>query len=256
MALGEPLQVLVQELAAPLSVGRAAAVEDVRPVIHQVDEALGARPQAEVVLLGVAIGEGGDVEAARAVEGQPAHVHAEAVAGGGPRDRPRADARHEVRHVLHRHAVWQVVVHVGDRHGERAGRVAHGRYRRDVPLASRDLRQATQPALGDDRVAVEQHDVSVHGVAAELHGGRVPEAGRIADQRDVFVPGDELIEMAAQALVLAGVVHEQHAVGVTGALEDRVQAFTRRLGGVMDRHQDRDGCAPAGGDGRTGEPVG
>ena len=191
--------------------------------------------QREVVVLEVA-GAEALVETADGVDDLAPQEHAEADdahgLGGLPRERIGAGRR------VGRELLGRVVDRVG--HLLRAGDPVRDRADdADAGLALEHVAHASEPAVGDDRVVVEQHRRAAAGEREALVvAGCEAEVHRVADDAEIVALGRPAGEQIG-GLGRGSVVDEHDLVRLGRVLGDRVETRLGELGLIDREHDDR-----------------
>ena len=195
---------------------------------------------AQVVLLAVAGAERG-VEAADRVEHRATHEEAEPDAGrqvGIARHRRAGERAGERRGIG---TCGPRVVHAEARVREDLGVVRPRRDRADRRVGRRAAQERLEPAVGHDRVAVEQHDVAAGQPHPAVGRPGESQVALVAHQLDVRMdrPRD-LVEYARDARIGRCVVDQHEPIAGFRVREHALDAAAHVVRRVVDRHDDVD----------------
>ncbi len=162
----------------------AAFVLNERVAGDMVTPAARARPQAEVVLLAVALAECFAIERTDVLQGGTADVHAEADGGGRRGEAAGVDRAARGVELRQRQARRDRLAPVTEPAADR-GVVRQRRNAGDFFLGIGLRAQPAQPAGSHLGIAVQQRDIAIAGVPhAEIDRGDEPQILLVAQQRD------------------------------------------------------------------------
>ncbi len=224
----------------------AAAVVHERRVLDEMPHAEPRGAEAEVDLLAVAATEGLLVEETAHVERLARRVHAEPDAGdhlGAQLERVLGD---EYRTFVDARCRRVELERFDHRLGQRADRsmIGERRHRGDVGKRGR-VREPIEPARGDGRVGVEDHDVGVRAPQPDVDGFHETEVLRVAQHRHRHGRGlgADAVEIRGHRGLRRGVVDDQELerdIDVRGVPDHALEATANVLEPAIDRHDDRD----------------
>ena len=198
------------------------------------------RAHAEIIFLAIAARESLFVEQTDMIHQITTDIEAKAIAGRHvDRFGDLGEGDDPLGPVVMAHIVGLGIDDIGDREGEAARIVAHRRHRARLGRAEGDLAHAVDPAVMDDRVAVEQQDIVTLGPAdAAIDGAGIAHILRVHEQVEAGMAG-EAIQQRLHQFVAAAIIDHQHAItGEIGFRQHRGQAALDRFGRVIDRHDD------------------
>ena len=243
MTRDEQREVALRELALAAFERAAARMHDERVVGENVAPAGARGAQAEVVLLAVA-GAEDRIERAERIDRRAAHEHAEAHAGRQIGIRGNCGVGERLPRRLGVALRRPGVVFAQPRERADLGVVGERRHRSDARVRRGAAHERVEPAVGDDRVGVEQHDVGTRGRHAAVGRRGEAEVPIVSRELDPRVAQARVVrEALGHAGVARAVVDQQQAKRSARAAQDARDAAREVVRRIEHRHDDVDGCS-------------